>query len=312
MSRVFDLCAIDAGQTNIRYVVLDQGKELLRADTGEGIINFFLPGAEERLQRNLAAINICCVDKLGSTRFRVVSAGVTGISPERGEYAVAQKWFSLQFPESKVILHNDIYTTHVGNFAGSEGIILHAGTGSFAFGIDRFHRNLHTGGWGYLLGDEGAGFWIGLSGIKAAIKAYENTGPATLLKEDLLPFLGIESFVQVKSVVYHKDFSRKTIADFAPCVFARAEKGDPVARHILDAGAHAMTALLTPIVASLEFTAPCVYTTGGIYVHYEQYFLQTKSYIAERFGESITVEQGRKNTLDGAVWVGMQSLQTGR
>ena len=186
MSSVFDICAIDAGQTRVRYLIFHAGKTMLSGQTDQGITNILLPEALNTLRNNIHSILNRFRETFGQYRFRVVSIGCTGIAKEREEYSIVLNEFTNAFPETAVILENDILVSHIANFEDKPGIILHAGTGAFAFGRDQHGTCKRTGGWGYLLGDEGAGFWLGLSGIRAALQALEQTGPDTSLKEALL------------------------------------------------------------------------------------------------------------------------------
>ena len=45
VSRVFDICAIDAGQTRVRYLIFHNGKTMLSGQTDQGITNILLPEA---------------------------------------------------------------------------------------------------------------------------------------------------------------------------------------------------------------------------------------------------------------------------
>jgi len=306
-----DLCAIDSGQTDIRFIFHDRGREVARGETGEGITNLLLPGALRSLKRSLAKIATRAVDVFGRSDFSIVSAGLTGISREREEYRVAVDAFRAVFKSSSAIIHNDISTTHAANFRGMAGIILHAGTGAFAFGMDPKGRSMRTGGWGYLLGDEGAGFGIGLAGIRAAIRACEGTGEDTALKEELLPAMGTRRLDQLKSVVYNRSFQRKQIADFSRAVFDRAEQGDPVARGIVAQGVRDMVNLITPIVENLDFASFPVVLTGALYGRVNSYFECTKEAIVERYGQGVNVGRGTGSTLDGALWIGLEALKEG-
>ena len=86
MSRVLDLCAIDAGQTNTSHIVFDKGREILSDDTDQGITNILLSGAADSLRKNLTSVVRKTRRMFGRCRFRVVSAGYTGVSKEREEY----------------------------------------------------------------------------------------------------------------------------------------------------------------------------------------------------------------------------------
>ncbi len=124
MSRVLDLCAIDAGQTNTRYIVFDKGGETLSDDTDQGITNILLSGATNSLRKNLHIIVQKTRRMLGPCSSRVVSAGHTGISKEREEYKVVLAVFTETFKGSKIVLESGIVSSHAANFRGKPGIVL--------------------------------------------------------------------------------------------------------------------------------------------------------------------------------------------
>ena len=73
---------------------------------------------------------------------------------------------------ARAVLSGDMLTAHLGAL-GTAGAVLAAGTGSIALGTDldtRWHR---VDGWGYLVGDLGAGAWIGMRGLQLAAAAVQ-------------------------------------------------------------------------------------------------------------------------------------------
>ena len=59
------------------------------------------------------------------------------------------------------------------------GIAVIAGTGSVAWGIDSTGRERRAGGWGYLLGDEGSGYWLGREAVRTVLRANQSEPEAT-------------------------------------------------------------------------------------------------------------------------------------
>jgi N-acetylglucosamine kinase-like BadF-type ATPase len=308
MSRILDLCAIDAGQSNTRYLVFDKGREILSEDTGQGVTNILLSGAKEALRKNLDIIMQKTRRTLGSDRFRVISVGYTGISREREEFKVVLAILKGIFQGSKITLESDIITSHAANFQGKPGIVLHAGTGAFAYGVDSSGKSMRTGGWGYLLGDEGSGFGLGLQAIRAALGAWEKTGPQTGLKDELLPFFEIDDPQTLKTVVYSESFQRRRIAEFSRILLEHADRGDPVARKILSAGASEMVKLIEPIMMDLHFEHPEAALTGALFTNNRSYFEKTRSLLRAKYGKGLGVRPGEKSTLYGALWIGLDAL----
>ena len=60
------------------------------------------------------------------------------------------------------------------------GIVVLAGTGSIAYGADRRGRTARSGGYGFLLADEGSGYWFGHQALRAVVRASDGRGPSTL------------------------------------------------------------------------------------------------------------------------------------
>ena len=50
------------------------------------------------------------------------------------------------------------------------------GTGSVVVGRNAKGEVTRAGGWGHLLGDHGSGYWIGITGLRAAIREYDRHG----------------------------------------------------------------------------------------------------------------------------------------
>ena len=70
-------------------------------------------------------------------------------------------------------------TNLAGASGGDPGVVLIAGGGSIGFGVTADGREALAGGFGYLLGDEGSAFDIGLRAIAAACRAEDRRGEPT-------------------------------------------------------------------------------------------------------------------------------------
>jgi N-acetylglucosamine kinase-like BadF-type ATPase len=114
-----------------------------------------------------------------------------------------------------------------------EGVALVAGTGSAAYGVAADGRTALVGGWGYLLGDEGSAFDVGREALRAVLRADDERGPSTALRELLSRELAIGQPRDLIRVIYQADSPRNAVAGLAPLVVAAAGEGDPVARQIL-------------------------------------------------------------------------------
>src|SRR2546423_11455186 len=72
-------------------------------------------------------------------------------------------------------------------FADGAGIIVSAGTGSIAYARDAAGQLHRCGGYGWQLGDEGGGYWLGRRALDAAARARDGPGEGSTLLPPLLP-----------------------------------------------------------------------------------------------------------------------------
>ena len=76
-------------------------------------------------------------------------------------------------PDALLVPSSDLEIALVGSLGQRQGILLLAGTGSAVYGVAPGGRRLQIGGWGYLLGDEGSGYWIGSQLLRHIIARHD-------------------------------------------------------------------------------------------------------------------------------------------
>ncbi len=132
----------------------------------------------------------------------------------------------------RVLVCDDGITAHAGALGGSWGLALAIGTGVACVARSRDARTTLIGGHGYLVGDEGGGFWIGRAGIAAALRAAEGRGMRTELSAAAADTFGELATAHMR--IHADPRAVDTIARFAPSVITTARSGDAVARAIVD------------------------------------------------------------------------------
>jgi N-acetylglucosamine kinase-like BadF-type ATPase len=128
------------------------------------------------------------------------------------------------------------------------GIALVAGTGSIAFGRSRDGRTVRSGGWGYLLGDDGSGYAIGRAGLRHALANIDDPDSMTQM---LLDDLHASSTAEITKIIYRDCDPRAAIASVAERVISAAEVDNAAARAILDEAAGDLAALAARTAKSL-------------------------------------------------------------
>lgn len=143
---------------------------------------------------------------------------------------------------AQVWLADDAVTGHAGALSMDWGISIIVGTGVACLAAPREGRPAIVGGHGYLMGDEGGAFWIGVAGLRAVLKAIDGRGPSTsLVAPAERHFDGLDD---LGDRIHSSQRPVDSIAKFAPDVLATAASGDAVASAITDAAADELAFLV--------------------------------------------------------------------
>jgi N-acetylglucosamine kinase-like BadF-type ATPase len=152
------------------------------------------------------------------------------------------------------------------------GVALIAGTGSFAWGRNMAGKTARSGGWGYLIGDEGGGYAIALAGLRAAARAADKRGPETALLPALVQKFGVDTPQDLVGAVYARDMVRERLAELAAIVFG-LQSTDEVAAHIIEGAAGDLAEMVAAVAVQLELPADSYFlaASGGIFVNQPGY-----------------------------------------
>jgi glucosamine kinase len=138
-----------------------------------------------------------------------------------------------------LLLDTDGYAALLGAFGGAPGALLVAGTGSVCEALfDDGHRTV-AGGWGWKLGDEGSGAWLGKEALRHAERALDGRDTAGPLAAALFERIGPGAEALL---AWGDAAGQRELATLAPLVFEHAER-DPAALCVLDQAAAELAAL---------------------------------------------------------------------
>lgn len=155
---------------------------------------------------------------------------------------------------------------------GLTGVALIAGTGAIALGRDVSGRIVRASGWGHVLGDEGSGYDLGRSALRAALRAADGRGRPTALLTAVLDAWELSAPEQILQRVYPAT-DKAGIARLAPLVLRCAVEGDTVAAMLVRRGAAELALAAHTISLALgSADAPLNLACGGsLLVHDEWY-----------------------------------------
>jgi len=224
------LCGIDGGGTTTKVVVCNLEGQILHSFQS-GTINHYGAGIP-KVKENFAAIAAVFIEKFACVPGTIFigNSALEGLADD----ALVQELTEGVFHRSKVVFHSDVYIALLSFTMGNPGAVLISGTGSMACGIDAEGTYHTAGGWGQVLGDEGSGYHIALSGIHAALHAHDGLAADTKLIASVMKFFDLTRMHDIIDLIYNPPVEKSVIAAFAPEVDRAAEEGDLTALNILE------------------------------------------------------------------------------
>ncbi len=254
---------VDGGGSKTTAVVFNENGEFICKSCGESI-NYYSVGIENA-RKAMSDI----IDSMPQKSFDCAVIGMSALN-ERATAEETERFCGGIIDSKKIIMDSDLYVALEAMDESGECAVVISGTGSMAL-----HRNAdgiirHAGGWGYILGDEGSGYSIGLSGIKAAIRSYENCSEKSALTDECLNYFSTDNIYDLIDLYYDKTVSRKVTAAFAKNVISLAESGDKIAENIIKSEAKLLSETVISLLDEAKRDIP-IGLWGGIFQH-NKYF----------------------------------------
>jgi N-acetylglucosamine kinase-like BadF-type ATPase len=254
---------IDAGGTKTMCLLADEDGRIVGEARGGGA-NLQAAG-ELEVEKVLHSVMDAAI---GSRDIRpaAICLGIAGVDRPEDSAAVHSIMRRIGF-KAHVIVVNDALVALVAGAGDAAGVVVVAGTGSIAYGRDGTGRAARAGGWGYLLGDEGGGFWIGRAALTAVVRQFDGRGPSTLLTPMILEHLDLSTPKELIHEIYYRDVHRHTIAGIAGLVQRAMDEHDAIAADILRRAGAELASAAGSVIGRLEMRGDAFLAVlgGGIF-----------------------------------------------
>jgi N-acetylglucosamine kinase-like BadF-type ATPase len=207
------------------------------------------------------------METLGSRgRAGAICVGIAGVDRPHDEQLIRSILRRLGYRE-RVRVVNDAVIALLAGAPERTGIVLLAGTGSIAYGIDPSGTTARAGGYGYLLADEGSGYWLGHQALRAAMRGFDGRGPDTKITPLVVEALAVQSPLELIGAVYERPLPTYEIASLAHVVQRARDLGDVVATEILTEAAHELSVSARAVARRLSFGRRpyAVVLAGGVF-----------------------------------------------
>lgn len=153
-------------------------------------------------------------------------------------------------------LVSDSHAQLVGASGGEPGVCLAVGTGSILHWLDSEARFGMAGGWGYPVGDQGSGAWLGMQALQYYVWHLDGRHVESAFFETLADRVGTD-VTDIQHWTTHSNSS--VLAQLAPIVFEHAANGDTLAQSIVKEAVRHCISLVTIAPDDLP-----VYVVGGV------------------------------------------------
>lgn len=255
MSKTF--LGVDGGASSGKWCLLDEAGTKLEENVGAPIDgHIYRVESRSRLTQFLTTVKSSI-----ETQPSAAHIGLTGAPETLEAQREIRELFSFVFGEIPLVIENDVFLGYRAAFGDEAGIFLYAGTGSIVVYREASGSLKRVGGWGYLLGDEGGGYWIGREGIRKTLLALENNEQIELAKV-IFEHAGGRDWDSIKRFVYSS--SREQIASLALPILTLAEAGNKEAGEIANIAGVELAFLVKRTEKKLNSKGLRVIFSGGI------------------------------------------------
>jgi N-acetylmuramic acid 6-phosphate etherase len=156
-------------------------------------------------------------------------------------------------------------------FGDGPGIAVIAGTGSNVAGQLSLAAPIEkAGGWGHLFADRGSAYDLARRGMERVFARYDAEKKITPLAREYLAATGLASLEELVPFLL-RDVGKTTVAGYARCVFAAAEKRDRDARALLDEAVGELAGKVAAVSRRLRLRPVRVALTGGLFENHADY-----------------------------------------
>jgi N-acetylglucosamine kinase-like BadF-type ATPase len=219
----------------------------------------------------------CLLSSLGASDADEVYVGAGGVDTE-ADAVNLKLLIAPHAPRATVSIVHD--TRLILAAAGQEvGIAVIAGTGSAVWGTNQAGEQARSGGWGYMLGDEGSAYWFGREAVRHSLRRLNLGLAPDQLTGLLLGDCGINYPEQLISH-FHTNHDRRYWAQRSRVVFEAAARGHTPSQAIIEEAGRNLAHQVVQVSRRLAVKGPVV-VGGGLAVHQPAFLKALNSCLAE-------------------------------
>jgi N-acetylglucosamine kinase-like BadF-type ATPase len=168
------------------------------------------------------------------------------------------------FPAAALAVEDDLRVALRAAAQTGPGAVVIAGTGSVAY-AENGERSARIGGAGYLAGDEGSAFAMGMAVVKRLVRVYDGRERADETTDAAAAALVAPDRQALLEALYGEPLEPARIAALAPGVVAAADRGNRIATKIVQTAAQELGDLARAAAKAVDLPEfPVVVFAGGL------------------------------------------------
>lgn len=224
------IIGVDGGGTNSIYKVYDREENKIHEFLGTSI-NFYSVGnakAHAAFKEKMRGITVFFKQDIDAIYIGNSALGIGDKLDKSHPFVHCVAGYTKNFD-----IVSDLYI-FIKAVDAVPAVCLISGTGSIGMVEDQAGKIYTVGGWGPLLGDQGSGYYMGLRGIREAVKFFDGVGGSAMLLDKVKQYFDIAKLEDLIAEVYNPPIEKDIVAKFAVDVLEAAQVGDEISKSIIE------------------------------------------------------------------------------
>ena len=251
MNACSNIAGIDGGASKTVALIADENGRILGKGRA-GPSNYHNVGVQAATLAIKTALKRARLDAGTTEKPEIAVVALAGIDSKHDMITASHFVKNSKIAQTSIVIHDSVAALYATT-KGRPGIVVNSGTGSFAAGINSKGTYARAGGWGYIVGDEGSAYDIGLKAIKMAFRSFDGREKSTQVIEILKQRFRIKEVDDLVTQIYNIGLTVEQIAAVAPLVIKSTGK-DMISRKIVNEAGTQLGELVCAVAIRLRMT----------------------------------------------------------
>lgn len=296
---------VDGGGTKTVAALADlKGKVLKITKTGSTNLNKI--GLEKAIF-NLKKLLSELLENFPQEKIVLAFLGLAGgLERDKGKRIQIKKALAKNF-SFPIVVEGDQKVAFRTGSDEKNGVLIIGGTGSITMGW-RDRKEAISGGWDWLLGDQGSAFWVGKRALEEAIKIFDRRSKRKSKLPDLIfKKWQIKKEKDLYQKFYDSNFVEK-VASVSKLVDKAAKEKDELAQKILKEGGKELAQMAIAVIKKLRFKGEFpIVLVGGMFK--SKIVLNAVKKEIKKFAPGVNFILPKKEPVIGAVKLAIEQIK---